>query len=97
MMLVEIDGAKVEAERDVLAALREQLFPDRGFGWNRSSLLDALSTDVPRPVTIVWKHCRLSAERLGPFVFGELCALLASIAAQDVEWQLEDRLEVHLQ
>ena len=96
-MNVEIDGAHVNEERDVLKMLHDQLFSDRGFGWNRSSLLDALSTDVPRPVTITWKHCSASLDALGSETFGELCALLASVAEQDLAWGLGDRLEVRLQ
>lgn len=96
-MIVEIDGAHVSGERDVLEMLHDQLFPGRGFGWNRSSLLDALSTDVPRPVTIIWNNCSASLDALGSETFGELCALLASVAAQDLAWGLEERLEVRLQ
>jgi len=96
-VIVEIDGSKIESERDVLATLHDQLFPDRGFGWNRSSLHDALGADVARPVTIVWSRCEQSLERLGPARFGELCAVLGSIAAQDVALGLADRLQFRLE
>lgn len=95
-MKIQLDGSVLESERDVLSALREALFPDRGFGWNRSSLLDALSTDVDRPLTIEWLDSQRSCRVLGSSTFGELCALLGSVAAQDVEWGLQDRLEVCL-
>jgi ribonuclease inhibitor len=64
---IEIDGAAIRSERDLHAFLSQALDFGSSYGANLSALWDRLSTDVERPVQIVWRDSELSRSALGDF------------------------------
>ncbi|MGW2857185.1 barstar family protein, partial [Streptomyces sp. NPDC001215] len=64
-MRIEIDGAAIRSESDLHEFLSRALDFGPYYGANLSALWDRLSTDVERPVEIVWKESELSRTALG--------------------------------
>ena len=95
-MRAVIDGSAVKDERDVHKQLSEQLDFGPYYGWNRAALWDRLSTDVARPVEIVWQDADASRRTLGAETFDALVAILARAEAQDREFGWVDVLTVQM-
>jgi ribonuclease inhibitor len=91
-----IDGRKIGNERAFHAALDEGLDFGPHYGWNLAALRDRLSTDVERPIHLIWEHASASCDYLGAAVFGEFCALLASVAEEDIEIDYPEKFEFTL-
>lgn len=96
-MNIELDGRKISSERDLHIVLHQELFPEWDhYGRNFAALWDVLTTDVSRPVKLVWSNARESAEQMGTASFGAACAVLAKVAAHDFEKGSADRFEFEL-
>ena len=95
-MDVVIDGSAVQAERDVHRALARQLEFGDSYGWNLAALRDRLSTDVPRPVHLVWTDAEISRARLGDENFERIVRVFTDVAAQDEGFGWEDRFTFEL-
>lgn len=93
-MRVEIDGTSVHSERDVHDQLARALDFGPFYGNNLSALWDRLSTDVERPVELVWRDSAVSREALGDEVFEKLTEVLLEVQAQDENWKLINRFTV---
>jgi ribonuclease inhibitor len=88
-MIVIVDGTKIHSERDLHEILMNELGLGDFYGYN----LAALTTDVVRPVKIVWKHSEQSRVALGNEIFAKYVKLFNDAVEQDVLYGLEDRLE----
>jgi len=93
-MKIEIDGASIRSERDIHEFLSRSLEFGTYYGANLDALWDRLSTDVERPVEIVWKQSELSKQALGNDVFAKFHNLFLRVQAQDESHGLVDRLTV---
>lgn len=93
-MKVEIDGSSIRSGRDLHEFLSRTLDFGPYYGANLSALWDRLSTDVERPVEIVWKQSELSRQVLGEDEFAKFRDLLLRVQAQDESFGLADRLTV---
>lgn len=71
-----LDG-RTRSRRAALARLARELGLPRHFGHNLDALFDSLTTDVPGPVTIVWRGRSRAALAADP----ELGPLLATLEA----------------
>lgn len=95
-MEIVINGTRVETERDLHEALNDALDFGEFYGWNVAALRDRLTTDVERPIHLVWENASDSAENLGHETFGYLCALFAWVAARDARLEKRDRFTIEL-
>nr|WP_307840750.1 hypothetical protein [Streptomyces zhihengii] len=59
-----------------------------------NALWDRLSTDVERPVEIVWKNTEATSQNLGEESFSEIRELLLRVQSQDESFGWDDRLTV---
>lgn len=92
-MIVIIDGMKIHSERDLHETLMNEIDFGDFYGYNLAALWDRLTTDVVRPVKIVWKHSEQSRVALGNDIFAKYVKLFKDVVEQDVLYGLEDRLE----
>ena len=79
MAQVIINGDRVSTERDLHDAFARQLEFGDFYGYNLAALRDRLSTDVPRPVEVVWKNSAASRQNLGPRLFDDVVAVLREV------------------
>lgn len=93
-MRVEIDGAAIHSESDLHEFLSRTLNFGPYYGANLSALWDRLSTDVERPVEIVWKESELSRTALGESEFQRIRDLLLRVQSQDQSFGWSDRFTV---
>jgi ribonuclease inhibitor len=93
-MRVEIDGTAVRAVSDVHGQLARALDFGPFYGNNLSALWDRLSTDVERPVELVWVNSMASREALGDELFEKVSQVLCEVQDQDAAWGLEQRFTV---
>lgn len=93
-MRIEIDGAAIRSEKDLHEILSKYLDFGPYYGANLSALWDRLSTDVERPVEIVWKESGLSRAALGESKFDNIRDLLLRVQSQDEDFGWSDRFLV---
>lgn len=93
-MRIEIDGATIHSENDLHEFLSQILDFGPHYGANLSALWDRLSTDIERPVEIVWKESALSRKVLGESEFEKIRDLLLRVQSQDQSFGLSDRFSV---
>lgn len=92
-MKVIIDGSDIHTEADFHKIIAEALgFPSH-YGRNLDALWDVLSTDLERPVTLIWKNSASSQEAMGES-FEKIVDILNKIVDQDVEWELDEKFDV---
>ncbi|MEU4129947.1 barstar family protein [Streptomyces wuyuanensis] len=82
-MKVVIEGATVRTVSDLHGFLARTLDFGPYYGANLSALWDRLTTDVERPVELVWKDAELSRAALGANVFDQIRDLLLRVQEQD--------------
>ncbi|GAA3473073.1 barstar family protein [Nonomuraea roseola] len=95
-MRVIVDGRRVSSEADLHRRLAGPLGFGPYYGNNLAALWDRLTTDVERPVEVVWTHWEESKANLGAELFNEICLLLDEVQAQDVERGSRDRFAFEL-
>lgn len=94
---VLIDGALIYTELDFHRMVQEKLALGPYYGKNLDALWDRLSTDVERPIALIWQHSQLSRTRLGP-VFEKIVQILQDVQKQDEAfWPPHERFHFELQ
>jgi ribonuclease inhibitor len=91
---VEIDGATIRTESDLHEFLSRALDFGPYYGANLGALWDRLSTDVERPIEIVWKESELSRMALGENRFEKIRDLLLRVQSQDKSFGWSERFSV---
>ncbi|MFF8289706.1 barstar family protein [Streptomyces sp. NPDC016309] len=82
-MRVVIEGAAVRTVSDVHGLLSRALDFGPYYGGNLSALWDRLTTDVERPVELVWKDADRSRAALGAEAFDRIRDLLLEVQERD--------------
>ncbi|MGW7381975.1 barstar family protein [Streptomyces sp. NPDC054794] len=96
-MRVEIDGAEIRSEADLHELLSRALDFGPYYGANLSALWDRLSTDVERPVEIVWTNSELSKAAMGGAEFERIRDVLLRVQLQDESFGLAERFSVNFE
>jgi len=92
---IVIDGASISSEADFHTALAEKLLLPGYYGRNLDAMWDVLSTDVERPICLIWENSKLSSAALGQ-KFDQIVDLLERVKAQDDAWKLTERFDFRL-
>ena len=90
-MIIVIDGSKISNESDLHSFLRDQLKLGSFYGCNSAALWDRLTTDVERPMELVWENSEQSRAALGDVTFSKYLKLFRDVAEQDVQFGWGDR------
>lgn len=93
-MRIEIDGSSIRSVDEFHEFLSRALNFGSHYGANLSALWDRLSTDVERPVEIVWKNSESSKNSLGPVEFEKIRTLLQRVQMQDESFGWADRFSI---
>ncbi|WP_033037945.1 barstar family protein [Streptomyces monomycini] len=83
-MRAEIDGATIRTTADLHSALSRALDFGPYYGGNLAALWDRLTTDVERPVELVWSDSELSRAAMGETEFAKVRDLLLRVQEQDL-------------
>ncbi|MFE3262555.1 barstar family protein [Nocardia sp. NPDC059091] len=82
-MQVTIDGTQIRTQTDFHNTLGRLLDFGPYYGHNSSGLWDRLTTDVERPVEIVWESSGISRELMGIEAFDAIATVLRDAADRD--------------
>lgn len=83
-MKVTLDGKSMITEGAFHDALAGPLDFGPYYGRNLSALWDRLSTDVERPVELVWMDSGTSRELLGDVLYGKIAKVLSDVMERDM-------------
>ncbi|MYV70234.1 barnase inhibitor [Streptomyces sp. SID2131] len=93
-MKVEIDGTRIYSQADLHRALADMLDFGPYYGANLSALWDRLTTDVERPIEVIWHNTEASRDHMGEEQFAQIRDLLQAVAEQDRAYEQSDRFTV---
>jgi ribonuclease inhibitor len=83
LVRVQLDGNQIRTEADFHRRVAALLDFGPYYGHNLDALWDRLSTDVPRPVHLVWADARVSRAAMGSTAFRRIEVILRAVADQD--------------
>ncbi|MFZ4833468.1 barstar family protein [Rouxiella sp. Mn2063] len=89
---IMIDGSNIYTESQFHSILAELLNFGPYYGHNLDALWDRLSTDVERPVNIIWTHSDLSKQRLGDY-FNKIIQIFERTKQQDIKFSWDDKFD----
>ncbi len=95
-MKAVINGNDIKTEVDFHKVIARVLNFPSYYGGNLDSLWDVLSTDLERPVTLVWENSVISREAMGDD-FSRVNDVLLRVVTQDVTWGLDEKFELNLE
>ena len=95
-MQLDIIGSKIYTEQDFHNQI-SKIFPIQDYyGNNLDALWDLLSTNVERPITLVWKDAIFSKNQLKS-TFIELIKVLERVKKQDEDYGFEEKFNYILE
>lgn len=94
-MIVEIDGRIIREEADFHRELASALDFGPYYGRNLDALWDRLSTDVERPVALIWNYSAESRASLGE-TFDKIVQVLSRVQKQDEAFGWDERFRFEL-
>ena len=95
-MQLEIIGSKIYTEQDFHNQI-SKIFPIQDYyGNNLDALWDLLSTNVERPITLVWKDAIFSKNQLKS-TFIEIIKVLERVKKQDEDYGYEEKFNYILE
>lgn len=96
-IIVEVNGAEVGSPAELHRVLAEALDFGPYYSPNLAALWDRLSTDIERPVELIWRNSEASRDAMGVSAFSELRDLLLRVQAQDIDFGFEERFTVRFE
>ena len=94
-MIVHLDGEKLTSESDFHDAITASLALSQYYGRNLSALHDVLSTDVERPLQLVWNNADISRRAMGAD-FDRIVGVLRRIESEDARIGYLNRFQLLL-
>ena len=86
-MKVEIKGNKIFTINDFHWQIAKLLDLEPYYGNNLDALWDSLTTNVERPVSLIWLDSETSRENLGDEAFNMIVQILQKVQDYDVKSQ----------
>jgi ribonuclease inhibitor len=94
-MLIELDGLSISSEQDFHKRIASAFSVAQYYGNNLNALWDLLSTDVERPVEIVWKNSKESEQSMGE-TFKKIISIFERTKNQDISLGLDEKFKYKL-
>lgn len=90
-----LDGAFILSEKEFHSIISLSLNFGPYYGNNLDALWDRLSTDIERPVKIIWLNSELSRVGLGNY-FYKIIKVFERVKLQDLNFNWEDKFDYEL-
>jgi ribonuclease inhibitor len=94
---VIIDGSTVGSELEVHQVLAEAMDFGPYYGHNIAALWDRLSTDIERPIHLIWRDCAKSRASMGEEEFRRIVEVFERTRLQDEAFGWEERFTYSLE
>ena len=95
-MQLEIIGSKIYTEQDFHNQISKIFSIHDYYGNNLDALWDLLSTNLERPITLVWKDAMFSKNQLEN-IFIEIVKALERVKKQDEDYGFEEKFNYILE
>ncbi|HDI3034256.1 TPA: barstar family protein [Cronobacter turicensis] len=92
MTEIILDGKKIENESEFHSVMSDLLNFGPYYGRNLDALWDRLSTDVERPVKIIWLNSVLSRNNLG-YSFDQIIKIFERARQQDIGFDWDEKFD----
>ncbi|XTZ37858.1 barstar family protein [Salmonella enterica] len=89
---VILDGKNILTEADFHFIISESLDFGPYYGQNLDALWDRLSSDVERPVIIIWLNSELSRKALGEY-FDKIIYIFEKTKRQDLKFNWDEKFD----
>jgi len=86
-MEIILNGDEIKSESDLHRLLAEKLGFGPYYGANLAALWDRLTTDVERPVRLIWTNAHLSKTAMGDSLFAKIVSLFRDVEKQDRDFE----------
>ncbi|WP_107843458.1 barstar family protein [Neisseria sicca] len=97
-MQIEIIGSKIYTGQDFHNQISKIFSIQDYYGNNLDALWDLLSTNVERPITLVWKDAMFSKNQLKlKSIFIEIVKVLERVKKQDEDYGFEEKFNYILE
>ncbi|MCR8932919.1 MULTISPECIES: barstar family protein [unclassified Pseudomonas] len=94
-MKIELDGLSILNEQDFHKRIASAFSVSQYYGNNLNALWDLLSTNVERPINIVWRNSRDSKQNLGE-TYEKIIAIFERTKNQDISLDLGEKFNYEL-
>ena len=95
-MEFKLDGKAIFTEYDFHQKIADLLDFGDCYGNNLDALWDILTTDIERPIKLIWNHSKISCQNLGIETFYRIVKVLQNVQAWDEEMGCKERFEFEL-
>ncbi len=95
-MEIKLNGKIILTEYDFHNQIAKLLKLEEYYGNNLDALWDVLTTDVERPINLVWYDSAISRKNLGRETFQKIVKILQDVQMSDKEMGWEQRFEFEL-
>ncbi|WP_037586733.1 barstar family protein [Stenoxybacter acetivorans] len=95
-MDIILEGSKMKTEQDFHNQISKLLDFGEYYGNNLNALWDRLSTDVERPIFIIWKDHLCAKKMLEPYVFNRIINIFEKTKNQDIDFKWKDKFDYFL-
>ncbi|WP_445178885.1 barstar family protein [Pseudomonas sp. McL0111] len=95
-MIIELDGLSILSEQDFHKRIASAFSVTQYYGNNLNALWDLLSTDVERPIDLVWKNSEHSEKNMGDS-YKKILKILDRVKNQDEDFGLNEKFNYQLE
>ncbi|MBN3862003.1 barnase inhibitor [Pseudomonas frederiksbergensis] len=89
-MIIELDGSTIRSEIEFHKQLASALKVSEFYGNNLNALWDLLSTNIERPIELIWKNSNNSKNSMGD-TFVKIVNILDRVKAQDESFGWDEK------
>ncbi|MGH1594261.1 barstar family protein [Yersinia proxima] len=90
-----LDGNRIHSSDDFHNILSQELDLGPYYGKNLNALWDRLSTDIERPVKIIWLNSEFSKKVLGEY-FDKIVEIFEQVKQQDIRSNWDEKFDYML-
>ncbi|QKV65141.1 barstar family protein [Pseudomonas sp. 43A] len=94
-MIVELDGLSISSEQEFHKRIASAFSVTQYYGNNLNALWDLLSTDVERPIELIWTNSKHSEELMGDS-YRKILIILDRVKTQDENFGLDEKFSYQL-
>ncbi len=92
-MEIKLDGKAIFTEYDFHRQVAKSLDFGEYYGNNLDALWDVLTTDIERPIKLIWDNSKISSKNLGIENFQKIVKVLQDVQAWDEKMGWNERFE----
>lgn len=95
-MIIILDGLTISSEQEFHKKIAVAFAVTDFYGNNLNALWDLLSTDVERPVDLIWKNSEYSQKNMGDS-YNKIIKIFERTKQQDVNFGWEEKFNYYLE